>query len=156
MSRRNRAFKREIQPDIQYNSLMVQMFINRMMYSGKKSTAQRVVYKAFDIVGERAQKPPLQVFEDAMANLRPAIEVKPRRVGGATLQVPVEVNPFRQESLAMRWLIGEARKRSGKSMAEKLAAELLDAASNNGAAVKKREETHKMAEANRAFAHFRW
>ena len=156
MPRRNRPPKREVGPDLKYNNLVVQRLVNRMMHSGKKSTAQRVVYKAFDIVGERAQKPPIQVFEDAMANLRPAIEVKPRRVGGATLQVPVEVNPFRQESLAMRWLIGEARKRSGKSMAEKLAAELLDAASNNGAAVKKREETHKMAEANRAFAHFRW
>jgi small subunit ribosomal protein S7 len=145
-----------VDPDLKYNNLVVQRLVNRMMHSGKKSTAQRVVYKAFDIASERAQKPALQVFEDAMANLRPAIEVKPRRVGGATLQVPVEVNPYRQESLAMRWLIGEARKRSGKSMAEKLAAELLDAASNNGAAVKKREETHKMAEANRAFAHFRW
>jgi small subunit ribosomal protein S7 len=145
-----------VDPDLRYNSQVLQRLINRMMHSGKKSVAQRVVYQAFDIIGERAQKPPIQVFEDAMANLRPAIEVKPRRVGGATLQVPVEVNPFRQESLAMRWLIGEARRRSGKSMAEKLASELLDAASNNGAAVKKREETHKMAEANRAFAHFRW
>jgi small subunit ribosomal protein S7 len=156
MPRRYRPAKREVTPDLKYNSQIIQRFINRMMHSGKKSTAQRVVYKAFDIVVERAQKPAAQVFEDAMANLRPAIEVKPRRVGGATLQVPVEVNPFRQESLAMRWLIGEARKRSGKSMAEKLAAELLDASTNNGAAVKKREETHKMAEANRAFAHFRW
>jgi|SRR4029453_1375424 small subunit ribosomal protein S7 len=156
MPRRNRPPKREVDPDLRYNSQVLQRLINRMMHSGKKSVAQRVVYQAFDIIGERAQKPPIQVFEDAMANLRPAIEVKPRRVGGATLQVPVEVNPFRQESLAMRWLIGEARRRSGKSMAEKLASELLDAASNNGAAVKKREETHKMAEANRAFAHFRW
>jgi small subunit ribosomal protein S7 len=156
MPRRYRPPKREVVPDLRYNSQVVQRLIHRMMHSGKKSTAQRVVYKAFDIIGERAQKPAIQVFDDAMANLRPAIEVKPRRVGGATLQVPVEVNPFRQESLAMRWLIGEARKRSGKSMSEKLAAELLDAAGNNGAAVKKREETHKMAEANRAFAHFRW
>lgn len=156
MPRRYRPEKREIEPDLKYNNQVVQRLINRMMHSGKKSTAQRVVYKAFDLVSERAQKPALQVFEDAMTNLRPAIEVKPRRVGGATLQVPVEVNPFRQESLAMRWLIGEARKRSGKSMSERLAAELLDAASNNGAAIKKREETHKMAEANRAFAHFRW
>ncbi|MCL5997653.1 MAG: 30S ribosomal protein S7 [Chloroflexi bacterium] len=156
MPRRNRPPRREADPDLKYNSQVVQRLINRMMHSGKKSVAQRVVYQAFEIIGERAQKPAIQVFEDAMANLRPAIEVKPRRVGGATLQVPVEVNPFRQESLAMRWLIGEARRRSGKSMAEKLAAELLDAAGNNGAAVKKREETHKMAEANRAFAHFRW
>src|SRR5438477_12389613 len=115
MPRRNRPAKREVVPDLKYNNVVVQRLVNRMMHNGKKSTAQRVVYKAFDLVGERAQKPPLQVFEDAMANLRPAIEVKPRRVGGATLQVPVEVNPFRQESLAMRWLIGEARKRSGKS-----------------------------------------
>lgn len=127
-----------------------------MMHRGKKSVAQRIVYTMMALIEERAQKPSMQVFENAMANLRPSVEVKPRRVGGATLQVPVEVNPFRQESLAMRWLIGEARKRSGKSMAEKLAAEVLDAANNTGAAVKKREETHKMAEANRAFAHFRW
>ncbi len=156
MPRRSRPAKREVEPDLKYNSQVVQRLINRMMHRGKKSTAQRVVYKAFDMVNDRAQKPPLQVFEEAMTNLKPAIEVKPRRVGGATLQVPVEVNPFRQESLAMRWLIGEARKRSGKSMAEKLAAELIDASTNNGAAVKRREETHKMAEANRAFAHFRW
>ncbi|MCL5274010.1 MAG: 30S ribosomal protein S7 [Chloroflexi bacterium] len=156
MPRRTRPAKREVEPDLKYNNQIVQRLINRMMHSGKKSTAQRVVYKALDMAAERAQKPAMQVFEDAMTNLRPAIEVKPRRVGGATLQVPVEVNPFRQESLAMRWLIGEARKRSGKSMAEKLASELVDASSNNGAAIKKREETHKMAEANRAFAHFRW
>jgi small subunit ribosomal protein S7 len=156
MPRRYRPDKREVEPDLKYNNQVVQRLINRMMHSGKKSTAQRVLYKAFDLIAERAQKPALQVFEDAMTNLRPAIEVKPRRVGGATLQVPVEVNPFRQESLAMRWLLAEARKRSGKSMSEKLAAELLDAATNNGAAIKKREETHKMAEANRAFAHFRW
>ena len=156
MPRRYRPAKREVGPDLKYNSPTVQRLINRMMHRGKKSTAQRVVYQALDLAAERAQKPAMQVFEDAMTNLRPAIEVKPRRVGGATLQVPVEVNPFRQESLAMRLLIGEARKRSGKSMAEKLASELVDASSNNGAAIKKREETHKMAEANRAFAHFRW
>lgn len=156
MPRRYRPPKRETIPDLKYNNQIVQRMINRMMHSGKKSTAQRVIYKAFDIVQERAQKPAMQVFEECMTNLRPSVEVKPRRVGGATLQVPVEVNPFRQESLAMRWLLGEARKRSGKSMAEKLAAEMLDASTNNGAAVKKREETHKMAEANRAFAHFRW
>ncbi len=156
MSRRSVPPKRAVAPDTRFNSQVVQRLINRMMHNGKKSVAQRVVYKAFDMINERAQKPPLQVFEEAMTNLKPAIEVKPRRVGGATLQVPVEVNPFRQESLAMRWLIGEARKRSGKSMAEKLAAELVDASTNNGAAVKRREETHKMAEANRAFAHFRW
>ena len=156
MPRRYRPAKREIAPDSKYSSAVVQRLINRMMHSGKKSVAQRIVYGAMAMVEERTQKPSMQVFESAMANLRPSVEVKPRRVGGATLQVPVEVNPFRQESLAMRWLIGEARKRSGKTMAEKLASEVLDAANNTGAAVKKREETHKMAEANRAFAHFRW
>lgn len=156
MPRRYRPPKREIAPDLKYNSVVVQRLINRLMRRGKKSVAQRIVYTTMALVEERAQKPSMQVFESALANLKPSVEVKPRRVGGATLQVPVEVNPFRQESLAMRWLIGEARKRSGKSMAEKLAAEMLDAANNTGAAVKKREETHKMAEANRAFAHFRW
>ncbi|MCS7061881.1 MAG: 30S ribosomal protein S7, partial [Anaerolineae bacterium] len=145
MPRRYRPPKREIPPDGKYNSVMVQRLINRLMRCGKKSVAQRIVYTTMALVEERTQKPCMQVFEAAMANLRPSVEVKPRRVGGATLQVPVEVNPFRQESLAMRWLIGEARKRSGKSMAEKLAAEMLDAANNTGAAVKKREETHKMA-----------
>jgi small subunit ribosomal protein S7 len=156
MSRRNRAFKREIQPDIQYNSLMVQMFINRMMYSGKKSTAQHIMYGALALVEERSKRPGLEVFEQAMKNATPQIEVKPRRVGGATYQVPVEVPADRRNTLAMRWLLGAARSRGGKSMVDKLANELLDAAANNGAAIKKREETHKMAEANRAFAHFRW
>ncbi|MGQ9814712.1 MAG: 30S ribosomal protein S7 [Candidatus Roseilinea sp.] len=156
MPRRYRPPKRKIAPDLKYNSVLIQRLINRTMRRGKKSVAQRIVYTAMALLEERAQKPSMQVFETAMANLRPSVEVKPRRVGGATLQVPVEVNPFRQESLAMRWLIGEARKRSGKSMAEKLAAEIMDAANNTGAAVKKREETHRMAEANRAFAHFRW
>jgi len=156
MPRRYRPPKREIAADAKYNSDQIQRLVNRMMHSGKKSVAQRIIYDALTIMEERTQKPGMQLFESAMANLRPSVEVKPRRVGGATLQVPVEVNTFRQESLAMRWLIGESRKRSGKSMAEKLAAELMDAANNTGAAVKKREETHKMAEANRAFAHFRW
>jgi small subunit ribosomal protein S7 len=156
MSRRNRAFKREIQPDIRYNSLMVQMFINRMMYSGKKSTAQSIMYGALALVEERAKRPGLEVFEQAMKNATPQIEVKPRRVGGATYQVPVEVPSDRRNTLAMRWLLGAARSRGGKSMVDKLANELMDAAAGNGAAIKKREETHKMAEANRAFAHFRW
>jgi small subunit ribosomal protein S7 len=156
MSRRNRAFKREIQPDIQYNSLMVQMFINRMMYSGKKSTAQHIMYGALALIEERSKRPGLEVFEQAMKNATPQIEVKPRRVGGATYQVPVEVPTDRRNTLAMRWLLGAARSRGGKSMVDKLANELMDAAANNGAAIKKREETHKMAEANRAFAHFRW
>ena len=156
MSRRNRAIKREIQPDIRYNSLMVQMFINRMMLNGKKSTAQHIMYDALAMVEERSKRPGLEVFEQAMKNATPQIEVKPRRVGGATYQVPVEVPADRRNTLAMRWLLGAARSRGGKSMVDKLANELMDAASGNGAAIKKREETHKMAEANRAFAHFRW
>jgi small subunit ribosomal protein S7 len=156
MSRRNRAFKRDISPDIRYNSLMVQMFINRMMYSGKKSTAQHIMYDALALVEERSKRPGLEVFEQAMKNATPQIEVKPRRVGGATYQVPVEVPSDRRNTLAMRWLLGAARSRGGKSMVDKLANELMDAAAGNGAAIKKREETHKMAEANRAFAHFRW
>ncbi len=156
MSRRNRAIKREIQPDIRYNSLMVQMFINRMMLSGKKSTAQHIMYDALALIEERSKRPGLEVFEQAMKNATPQIEVKPRRVGGATYQVPVEVPADRRNTLAMRWLLGAARSRGGKSMVDKLANELMDAAASNGAAIKKREETHKMAEANRAFAHFRW
>jgi small subunit ribosomal protein S7 len=156
MSRRNRAIKREIQPDIRYNSLMVQMFVNRMMLNGKKSTAQHIMYDALALIEERSKRPGLEVFEQAMKNATPQIEVKPRRVGGATYQVPVEVAPDRRNTLAMRWLLGAARSRGGKSMVDKLANELMDAAASNGAAIKKREETHKMAEANRAFAHFRW
>ncbi len=156
MSRRNRAFKRDIQPDIRYNSLMVQMFINRMMLSGKKSTAQHIMYDAMALVEERSKRSGLEVFEQALKNATPQIEVKPRRVGGATYQVPVEVPADRRNTLAMRWLLGAARSRGGKSMVDKLANELMDAAAGNGAAIKKREETHKMAEANRAYAHFRW
>jgi len=156
MPRRNQPPKRIIGPDLKYNSDVIQRLINRMMYSGKKSVAQRVIYDALAIIENKTQKPAMTVFDEAMSKLRPTVEVKPRRVGGATLQVPVEVSGYRQESLAMRWLIGEARKRGGKSMSEKLAAELMDAANNTGAAIKKREETHKMAESNRAFAHFRW
>ncbi len=156
MSRRVRAVKREVIPDIRYNSLIVSMFINRMMRGGKKSTAQRVMYGAFELIEQRAKRPALEVFEQAMRNATPQIEVKPRRVGGATYQVPVEVPADRRNTLAMRWLLGAARSRGGKSMAEKLAGELMDAASGTGSAIKKREETHKMAEANRAFAHFRW
>ncbi len=156
MSRRNRAIKREIQPDIRYNSLLVQMFINRMMTRGKKSTAQHIMYNALALIEDRSKRPALEVFDQALKNATPQIEVKPRRVGGATYQVPVEVPADRRNTLAMRWLLAAARSRGGKSMVEKLAGELLDAASGNGAAIKKREETHKMAEANRAFAHFRW
>jgi small subunit ribosomal protein S7 len=156
MPRRNSPPKRVTPQDIKYSSERVQRLINRIMNRGKKSTARRIVYTTFTMVEERAKKPAMQVFEDAMKNLSPAVEVKPRRVGGATLQVPVEVNTYRQESLAMRWLIHAAHERPGKSMAEKLAAEMLDASNNTGAAIKRREETHKAAEANRAFAHFRW
>jgi len=156
MPRRNRAPRRDIAPDIKYNSILVQQFINKLMTQGKKSTAQRVFYGALDIVEERAKRPGLEVFEQAIKNATPVLEVKPRRVGGATYQVPVEVRPERKVSLAIRWLVGTTRNRSGKSMAEKLAAELMDAANNTGATIKRREDTHKMAEANRAFAHYRW
>ncbi|MCW1969686.1 MAG: 30S ribosomal protein S7 [Anaerolineae bacterium] len=156
MPRRNQPPKRPTGPDTRYNSPVLQRMINRIMYSGKKSVAQNVVYSALQIAETKMQKPAISIFEEALNKLSPTVEVKPRRVGGATLQVPVEVNPYRKESLAMRWLINEARKRSGKSMAEKLANEMMDAANGIGAAMKKREETHKMAESNRAFAHFRW
>jgi small subunit ribosomal protein S7 len=156
MPRRNHPPKREIAPDIKYNSVLVSRFINKLMKSGKKSTAQRIFYDALDIVEQRAKRPGLEVFEQAVRNATPILEVKPRRVGGATYQVPVEVRPERKMSLAIRWLVDTARRRPGKSMSEKLANELMDAANNTGATVKKREDTHKMAEANRAFAHYRW
>ena len=156
MPRRNRPPRREIEPDIRYNSVMVARFINKLMSQGKKSTAERILYDAFDIIENRVNKKPLEVFEQAINNATHILEVKPRRVGRATYQVPVEVRPERRLSLAMRWLVQNARKRTGKSMAEKLAAELIDAANGQGATVKKREDTHKMAEANRAFAHYRW
>lgn len=156
MPRRNRPPKREIAPDIKYNSVLVSRFVNKLMTSGKKSTAQRVFYDALDLVEQRAKRPGLEVFEQAVRNATPILEVKPRRVGGATYQVPVEVRPERKVSLAIRWLVDSTRKRPGKKMSEKLANELLDAANNTGATVKKREDTHKMAEANRAFAHYRW
>jgi small subunit ribosomal protein S7 len=156
MPRRNRPPKREIAPDIKYNSVLVARFINKLMVDGKKSTAQRIFYDALDIVESRAKRPGLDVFEQAIKNSTPIIEVKPRRVGGATYQVPVEVRADRQISLAIRWLVQTTRQRPGRSMAEKLANELLDAASNTGQTVKKREDTHRMAEANRAFAHYRW
>jgi small subunit ribosomal protein S7 len=156
MPRRNRPPLREIEPDIKYNSVLVSQFINKLMSSGKKSTAQRIFYEALDIMEARAKRPGLSLFEQAVRNATPIIEVKPRRVGGATYQVPVEVRPDRQVSLAIRWLVDTTRKRSGKSMAEKLANELLDAANKTGATIKRREDTHRMAEANRAFAHYRW
>jgi small subunit ribosomal protein S7 len=156
MPRRNRPPKRKISPDIKYNSVLVTQFINKLMMKGKKSTAQRIFYDALDIVESRAKRSGLEVFEQAVKNATPILEVKPRRVGGATYQVPVEVRPDRRLSLAIRWLVASARNRPGKSMAEKLANELLDAANNTGTTIKKREDTHRMAEANRAFAHYRW
>lgn len=156
MARRNRATKRPVAPDIKYNSQLVSSFINKLMKSGKKTTAASLFYEALDLAAERAKKPGIEIFEQAMKNATPLIEVRPRRVGGATYQIPLEVRPERRQSLAIRWLVTSARARSGKSMAEKLAAELLDAANNQGTTVKKREDTHKMAEANRAFAHYRW
>ncbi len=156
MARRNRAPKRIVQPDAKYNSRLVASFINKLMLDGKKTVAARQFYNALDLVEQRVKKPGIEIFEQAMKNATPLIEVRPRRVGGATYQIPLEVRPERRESLAIRWLVSASRARSGKSMAEKLAAEFMDAANNQGATVKKREDTHKMAEANRAFAHYRW
>jgi len=152
--RRNRAQKRDIAPDERYSSVKVQSFINRVMKNGKKSVAARLVYDAFDIIGERTGKEPLEVFEQAMANATPVMEVRPRRIGGATYQVPLEVAPHRQFALATRWLLDAARTRSGKAFSELLADELVDAFKNTGSAVQKREESHRMAKANRAFSHF--
>jgi small subunit ribosomal protein S7 len=156
MSRRARAVRREITPDIRYNSLQVAVFINHLMERGKKSIATRIMYDSFTLIEDRMKRSPLEVFEQALKNTMPTVEVRPRRVGGANYQVPVEVASDRRQTLAFRWLLAAARSRGGKSMAEKLAGELMDAAQNQGAAIKKREETHKMAEANRAYAHFRW
>lgn len=155
MSRRNRPEHREVMPDPRFNNRQLQSFINRMMKNGKKSVAARLVYDAFDIIQERTKKNPVEVFELALKNAGPIMEVRPRRVGGATYQVPMEVPEYRRFALATRWLIGSARSRSGNSFSQKLAAELMDAANNTGASVRKREETHKMAEANRAFSHYR-
>jgi small subunit ribosomal protein S7 len=154
--RRSKPEKRKIEPDVRYNSTLVTGMINRLMKKGKKSISIRIIYDAFDLIEERAKRPALEVFEEAMKNATPTIEVKPRRVGGATYQVPVEVRSSRRATLAMRWILGAAESRPGKSMAEKLAGELMDAANNTGAAIKKREDTHRMADANRAFAHYRW
>jgi len=156
MPRRYRPPRRRVEPDLRYNSELVARLINKVMRCGKKSLATRIVYRAMDIVEERAKRPALEVFEEAMRNAAPVLEVKPRRVGGSTYQIPVEVPPHRQISLAMRWILAAAHQRPGHSMAEKLASELLDAANNTGASIKKREDTHRMAEANRAFAHYRW
>lgn len=156
MPRRYRPAKREVAPDVRYGNVKIEMFINRLMIGGKKSTARRIMYDALDIVETKAKKDPVEVYEQALRNVTPAVEVKPRRVGGSTYQVPVEVPAARATSLAMRWLLQYSAARGGRSMAEKLAAELLDAANGQGASIKKRDDTHRMAEANRAFAHFRW
>jgi len=156
MPRRAQIKKRQLLPDAKYGSLLIALLINKIMYGGKKSIAERVVYGAMDILEDKESKEPLSVMEAAFTNVTPLVEVRPRRVGGATYQVPVEVRQGRNTSLAMRWILKASRSRSGHSMAEKLAAEILDAYKGQGAAVKKREETHKMAEANRAFAHYRW
>jgi small subunit ribosomal protein S7 len=154
--RRAGAQKREVLPDPKYGSRMVAKFVNIMMIRGKKSTAERIMYEAIAAVEDRTRQEGLKMFKAAIDNVKPAVEVKSRRVGGSTYQVPVEVRPERRTSLSMRWIIGAAHRRAEKSMADKLAGELLDAANNRGTAVKKREDTHKMAEANKAFAHYRW
>lgn len=156
MPRRFRPEKRAVEPDLRYGSKRVSMFVNRLMRDGKKSTAQSIIYDAFDIMEERMNRPALEVFEQALDNAMPRVEVRPRRVGGSTYQVPVEVPPNRRITLAMRWLLTAARNRSGRSMADKLSAELMDAANNQGAAVKRKDDAHRMAEANRAFAHYRF
>lgn len=156
MPRRAKVEKREIAPDPKYNNKMLARFINKVMIKGKKSTAEGIVYDALDLIEHQTRRNPVDTFEQALRNATPVLEVKPRRVGGATYQVPVEIRGDRRISLAMRWLINYSRGRSGHSMAEKLAGELLDASRGLGASVKKREDTHKMAEANKAFAHYRW
>jgi small subunit ribosomal protein S7 len=156
MSRRHRAEKREIIPDPKYHNAVVTKFMNSVMHAGKKSVAENIVYGAFDLIENRTKQDPLAVFRQALDNVMPSIEVRSRRVGGATYQVPVEVRTDRRQALAIRWLLGAARGRNEKTMTEKLSGELLDAANNRGNAVKKREDTHRMAEANRAFSHYRW
>jgi small subunit ribosomal protein S7 len=156
MPRRGNIVKREPAPDVKYNSVLVSKLINKIMERGKKSTAERILYDALDIIEEKEQKPPLSVLETAIKNASPLLMVKARRVGGATYQVPVEVEPDRGAAIAIRWILGASRARKGQAMAERLAAELTDASKEQGTTIKKREDTHKMAEANRAFAHYRW
>lgn len=155
MARRYTPEKREISPDVRYGRVDIQDMINRIMIKGKKSTATRLMYDALDLIEERTGKDPVETFDAALKNVSPLMEVRPRRIGGATYQVPMEVDPSRRKTLAMRWIITASRARSGKSFAEKLAGELMDAAANQGAAYRRREEAHRMAEANRAFSHFR-
>ncbi len=156
MSRRHRAEKREVLPDPKFGNMVVSKFMNSIMYAGKKSVAETIVYGALDMIEGKTKQNPLSVFEQALENVMPTIEVRSRRVGGATYQVPVEVRSDRRQALGIRWLIVAARERNEKTMTERLSAELLDASNNRGNAVKKREDTHRMAEANRAFAHYRW
>ena len=156
MSRRHSAEKREIIPDPKFHDIVVTKFMNSIMYEGKKSVAETIVYGAFDIIETKTKQSPIDVFKSALDNVAPAIEVRSRRVGGATYQVPVEVRTERRQALAIRWIITAARGRNDKTMVDRLSAELMDAANNRGNAVKKREDTHRMAEANRAFAHYRW
>jgi len=156
MSRRHAAIRREVLPDAKFGDLVLMKFMNCLMYEGKKSIAEKIVYTAFDRITKRSGQDPIKVFHDALSNVRPALEVRSRRVGGATYQVPVEVRNDRAQALAIRWLINSARARSENSMEERLSGELLDASNNRGAAVKKREDTHRMADANKAFSHYRW
>ena len=156
MPRRGGVQKRDVLPDPMYNSKVVTKLINQVMYDGKRGTAQRICYDAFDIIKEKTGREPLEVFNEAMENVMPLLETKARRVGGSNYQVPIEVRPDRRQTLGLRWLVMFTRKRGERTMAERLAAEILDAANNTGASVKKREDTHKMAESNKAFAHYRW
>jgi len=156
MPRRGKVIRRRVSPDARHNSVWLQMFINKLMRDGKKSTAERVMHDTLNIIEQRARRNPVEVFEQAIRNAKPILEVRPRRVGGATYQIPLEVRPERQMALAIRWLLIAARARKGRPMAERLAAELMDAASGQGVTIKRRDDTHRMAEANRAFAHYRW
>ena len=156
MSRRHRAEKREVLPDAKYGDVVLAKFMNHLMKDGKKSAAERFVYGAFDKMAEKSSQDPVQTFHTALENIRPSVEVRSRRVGGATYQVPVEVRTDRQQTLAIRWLIRAARSRNESTMIDRLSGELMDASNNRGSAVKKREDTHKMADANRAFSHYRW
>jgi small subunit ribosomal protein S7 len=156
MSRRHRAEKREINPDPKFGDMIVTKFMNAIMYDGKKSVAESIVYGAFDVIADKTKQEPVELFHQALDNVAPTVEVRSRRVGGATYQVPVDVRPERRQALAIRWMITAARKRNETTMIDRLSGELMDAANNRGSAVKKREDTHKMADANRAFSHYRW
>ncbi len=156
MPRKGHVPRRKVELDSKYGDLVVAKFLNSLMYDGKKSKAENILYRAFEIIDKKTGKDSLEVFRKALANVRPAVEVRSRRVGGATYQVPMDISPFRKQSLAIRWLLEATRKRGERSMIEKLSSELIDAAENKGGAVKKKEDTHRMAEANRAFAHYRW